>query len=236
VRTRATKIARGIFLFGFLCGGRTEVLASVITDIARIEGAGTLFLEGLDTTTPNNDNRSATEFNFNVVDINKDFGRLGPIDIVFNVLNSGGTTEYFFLEGAQNNTGVEWAGFQLELGFRTGDEFTRIGPVASLDFDTPHKDPEPFVTFFNMVNHGPDVIQASDGIVPLGFVPILGFSIDVPDDLDQIHPDGVSQFTLRQFPMAVPEPNTLMLLAIGGLTVLRLPVRRRSVAGGRRRE
>ena len=65
---------------------------------------------------------------------------------------------------------------------------------------------------------GEDVILAEGGIFPyLAFTtPLFQFSIDVPD--------GIESFTLRQIPIAVPEPASVALMWMG---LLSLPVRRR---------
>ena len=45
----------------------------------------------------------------------------------------------------------------------------------------------------------------------------LSLSIDVPDGLAAVHPQGVNRFTLRSFPtlQAVPEPTTATLIGLG---------------------
>ena len=45
----------------------------------------------------------------------------------------------------------------------------------------------------------------------------FSLSIDVPDGVAALHPQGVNRFTLRSFPTAqqVPEPATAALLGVG---------------------
>jgi hypothetical protein len=221
MKKRLTVMACVTFVSGFLC--EHPVDASVITLASATQGDGTVLVRRLDTRTPNNDNVPDTQFNLNSIDIRTEFRSLGPIDIVFDVIDSGGTTEYEFSGGVENGTGVEWIAYDLELGFGTGDGFVRAGPLALLDFDTPEKDSRFFfVSFFTSLSHTADAIHASDGLVPIGYVPLVAFSIDVPDDLGEIHPEGVSQFTLRQFPTPVPEPSVVLLLGFGAATLTAL--------------
>jgi hypothetical protein len=53
-----------------------------------------------------------------------------------------------------------------------------------------------------------DDIYASGGVMPdASFAGYFRFSIDVPD--------GITQFTIRQSPVSVPEPSSLVLCVLG---------------------
>ena len=164
---------------------------------------------------PNNDN--VTGPSPNVVEIlQKDFVGAGPVDIVFEVMDSGGTTEYLFTEGVSNSTGVFWPSYHLELGFGVGATYTPSPNGDGLDFDAPDYDPypdfdpvliAPFPTVFVTENN----IDAfgGPGLDDLEYSEPFTFSIDVPD--------GIDSFTLRQYPRLVPEPTTGILLLLGTL-------------------
>jgi hypothetical protein len=184
-----------------------NVTAGTITSIGNVVGGGYIFVDWLTTTSPNNDNVTATEFNFNQLKENTFFLNFSSIDIVFNVANSGGTTEYEFFTGPHNFTVIEWNGYKVELGFGTGSNFTRSIQGDGLDFDTPDMDPPIVTTFFQHLTHSQDVVEFSDGIVPVGYSPLVFFSVDVPDNL--------SEFTFRATPSPVPEPTTILLVGSG---------------------
>jgi len=172
---------------------------------------------------PNNDNSA---FSTNSVFLVMTFTGLGPIDYVFNVTNSSGTTEYQYADVTINNTsGVTWTGFHFQLGrggFGTPDAFV-LGATVT-DFDTgiagtgtaptTEKDPTPTSTAgpppstgFTVLDHQDTTIDWSGGMVFSGGVAHFGLSLDVPDSTD-------SSFTLRQF-ATVPEPASLLLLTFG---------------------
>lgn len=166
---------------------------------------------------PNNDNSAGTSANQirlpGVVQA-KPFGALGPIDIVFSLRVSGGTTEYSISEAVLNESGVAWGDFHFELGLGTGDDFAPfhkivfIRPTILPGFDTPDRDPGPTSSVFARVEHADDSISWSGGRVPPGGTVDFSLSVDVPDD-----PLGsLGQFTLRQLPTAVPEPTPVLLL------------------------
>ncbi|MDW7994382.1 MAG: hypothetical protein RMI91_06985 [Gemmatales bacterium] len=92
----------------------------------------------------NNDNSSDGKVNFvsNTLTIT---GRLGQytqavIDLVFDVNNTGGTTEFWFEFVIGNHTSRPWEWMQVQLGFLTGQDFVRADPDSGLDFDFPHRD------------------------------------------------------------------------------------------------
>ena len=165
----------------------------------------------VNTTAANNDN--VTTIGNNNIDVNgKNFTSVGPIDIVFDVTATGGTTEYLVAEGVTNSTGVTWTGYQLQLGFGFGANFVPSG-ADGLDFDTPDRDPTPTHTAFSSLVHLDDLMIFGGGSVPNLQADAIGLSIDVPD--------GITQFTLRQVPLAVPEPGGLALAGAAALGLLR---------------
>lgn len=168
---------------------------------------------------PNNDDVDGASPN-EIQILQKDYVGIGPIDIEFTVVPSGGTTEYSFVEGVQNSTGIDWTSYCMQLGFGVGDDFVPSPSGDGLDFDAPDYN-SPF--FFEPYGGAPfpdvivneDLVEASGGVQG-GFdyaEPFL-FTIDVPD--------GITSFTLRQLPKGVPEPSTALLtLGFAGLVARR---------------
>ncbi len=183
---------------------------------------------GLDPVSPpvdiNNDNFAGQSPNGILVTQKDFFGVNGVADIVFSVIDSGGTTEYAIAEGVSNSSGISWNQYRIELGFGEGVGFVASTPGDDLDFDTPDEDsPFNFSAFFSTpALAGEDVILATGGLFPnLAFTtPLFQFSIDVPD--------GIESFTMRQIPIPLPEPTSLAFLSIGAVTML-TRVRRRSI-------
>ena len=151
-------------------------------------------------------------------------GGFGILDYEFDLDNSGGTSETFFTTNMVNNTGVAWNDFHFQLGFGTGSQFVPVGAGLGLDFDTPDGDPAPTSSVFFVLNHQANLVEWSGATVnylggPGGppFSAAFSLSIDVPDGLAALHPQGVNRFTLRAFPTAqqVPEPTTGALVVLG---------------------
>lgn len=200
----------------------TPAFAGIIVGINPVLDPGIYSIagQGVLLDTPNNDNVNTP--NNNVLSIlQKDYIKVGYVDIVINVEDSGGVTEYVVTENVQNSTVEDWNGYRIELGFGFGGGFVQSSPGDGLDFDTPDEDsPINFspgaADFTTVTRPSEDELVASDGDLLAGefsgtdFV----FHIDVPD--------GIGSFTLRQRPTAataVPEPSstTLLLLFSGGL-------------------
>ncbi|MEO1497590.1 MAG: choice-of-anchor F family protein [Planctomycetota bacterium] len=161
---------------------------------------------------PNNDNAVGTSPN-SIFVTQKDYVGLGPVDLVFDVRDTGGVTEYFVMEGVQNSTGLDWNGYRIELGFGEGAGFVKSTSGDGLDFDAPDFDSDfdfnPGGFFFPTVSVTEDDILATGGVQPNGaFAGNFLFHVDVPD--------GISSFTIRQAPIGIPEPAALAasLLAI----------------------
>ena len=165
---------------------------------------------------PNNDNVVGASPNEIVVTQKDFYGVNGVADIVFSVIDSGGTTEYLFIEGVSNSSGIPWDTYRIELGFGEGVDFVPSTPGDGLDFDTPDEDsPRDFSVFFptsSLPNE--DTILAEGGIFPyLAFTtPPFRFTVDVPD--------GIDSFTIRQIPGPVPEPAGIALMSTMALATL----------------
>jgi len=184
-------------------------------------GLGSVSIPVLFTSNPNVDDPVAD--NNNLVVPLKVFNSVGVIDIVFNVLPSGGTTEYRFVESVDNNTGIDWSSYSMQLGIGTGGSFGP-NPGVGLDFDAPNYLPPITSTAFTNVAPSPTQLVFSNGLQSSG-AKSYEFRIDVPD--------GITTFTLRQTPVAVPEPTTLCLLA--SLASFGWLARRRSIRARRAR-
>ena len=184
-------------------------------------------------TTPvvNNDNSSATSVN--KLRNGMTFGGTNTFDLEYTVMNSGGTTEYFVDQagaaalGVTNQSGVNWNGYFVEIGFGTGRSFVQSNAFDFLDFDTPERDPSPASNVFATLNHtSSNYIIWTNGALASGASGLFTFTIDVPDYSADI-PAGFEvrnaqgavvgyRFTVRQGPtVAAPEPATLALLGLG---------------------
>ncbi|MCG8450345.1 MAG: PEP-CTERM sorting domain-containing protein [Pirellulales bacterium] len=152
--------------------------------------------------------------------LQKDFGTVGYIDIEFTVMDTGGVTEYAIIEGVQNSSGLDWASYHVQLGFGTGSGFEISDPGDDLDFDAPFYNStiqfDPSLLFsFPTVTMSEDVLVASGGPGQLNgqYNEPFVYHIDVPD--------GITTFTLRQFPVAViPEPTSVALLLLASLSMV----------------
>src|SRR4051812_13987784 len=171
-------------------------------------GLGTVAVPVVNTFSPNNDNTNPNLPNDNniVVPI-KRFDNIGPIDIEFLVQPSAGTTEYFVFESVDNNTGVPWNTYHMILGHGTGAGFMPSLSGDGLDFDDPNYHPPPIASAMPVVNISEDHLVFNGGIHGAG-AESYRFRIDVPN-----FPLGPG-FTIRQFPVAVPEPATFALLGV----------------------
>ena len=212
-----------------LTTGTTRAEAAVITSINQfiLPGFSTGSLSVPPVVAPNNDNTAAPSPNtiatggFGVF---LNAGGFGILDYEFNLADSAGTTEYFFTTNVVNNSGIAWNDFHFQLGFGTGATFVPVGAGSGLDFDTADGDPAPSSSVFPVLNHQEDIVEWSGATVNyLGgaggapFSVAFTLSIDVPDGLTALHPQGENRFTLRSFPTAqqVPEPTTVALVGVG---------------------
>jgi hypothetical protein len=158
---------------------------------------------------PNNDNVSGFSPNDFFL-TQKDYHAIGPVDLTFDVVNSGGTTEYSIREGVQNSTGLPWGAYRIELGYGFDAAFVKSTLGDGLDFDFPDYDSAlvfngPPGFYFPAAAHTTeDDIVAGGGVMPSGGFATFRFSVDVPD--------GITQFTVRQSPIAAPEPGSLSLV------------------------
>jgi hypothetical protein len=165
---------------------------------------------------------------FNWVLLVKEFDSLEPIDIPFLVEDSGGVTEYLFIEGIINATEEDWLDFHLEIGVEMDEEFVKMSEFDSqnygLDFDTPDNDPTPAFfriieggegeddtvdPVFNSVDHLQDQLAFYNGVLPpldelndVEDLPFVAFSIDVPDVPEEYREEleDSYEFILRQYP------------------------------------
>jgi hypothetical protein len=206
-------------------GGIADAQARVILNFT-IPGVFTS--PNFGTPSPNNDNVASG--NPNTISLpgfpgpGLPFSSLAPIDTVFAVQPSGGATEYFVSDVVVNNTGFTWSGFKLQIGTGTGAGFALGGgavipEIIMPDFDIPTRDPFPTASAFSQAASNFFELEYSNGLLGPGATSFLNmtFSLDTPDDISV---NGYTSFTLRQFPLAVPEPASAILLATGIIGLL----------------
>jgi uncharacterized protein (TIGR03382 family) len=112
---------------------------------------------------------------------------------------------------------MDWTDYHIQLGFGLGADFVPSPPGDGLDFDfgPPTTSPFSFAPFTTVIV-GEDDIDAFGGtILSPSFTSPFVFHVDVPD--------GITSFTVRQFPTTdfVPEPGTMTMALLGSLALIR---------------
>jgi hypothetical protein len=216
--SRRVNIARFLLGLAGICVG-SSAFAGIITGVTMFgpqagvgPGLGTVAVPAIVTVLPNNDDVPAP----GVLDNNifvpiKRFDFNGYIDIEFTVAPSGGTTEYRVFESVDNNTGVDWSGYNMFLGYGVGAAFVPSGPADGLDFDAPLFTLAPVSSALPIVGLGADVLTFSGGTHGSG-AESYQIRVDVPDVTTL--PPGFGNFTLRQIPVPVPEPSSLVVVGL----------------------
>ncbi len=161
-----------------------------------------------------------------------------PLDLVFQVIPSGGTTEYRTHLLVKNLTQRNWTGYRFELGFGTGENFIKSSLTDLLDFDSPtvqgqelpgafiSEGAEPIFSSVGLgnitnpskrldtIDHRSNSLQFFEGLITPDEFSGFNFSIDIPDGLPN------NQFTLRQIPIAesqsIPENSSALSFLIFG--------------------
>jgi hypothetical protein len=194
--------------------GSAAVAATISTaapPVASGPGLGLVSVPAIFTPNPNNDNQTGGgPADNNVVIPLKRFDFNDYIDIEFVVTATDGVTEYKVTEFVDNNTGVNWSSYTMQLGTGVGGGFTPfVG--GGLDFDAPGFDTPPTSTGpLSIVATSPYQLKFSGGSQSTGAQQYL-FRLDIPDSF----PGGNNSFTLRQFPTPVPEPSAIALFVMG---------------------
>jgi hypothetical protein len=194
-------------------------IAASPAPVASGPGLGLVSVAAILSPNPNNDNQTGGGASDNdLVIALKRFDSNGPIDLVLTVTPSDGVTEYKVTEFVDNNSGVNWSSYKMQLGTGTGTSFVLSPSTDQLDFDAPNFDLPPTSGAFGTVAKSTDELVFSGGSQGSGAQQYT-FRLDIPD-LSQ-----TSTFTLRQIPTAVPEPNTFALI---GMVLCGLIARRRT--------
>lgn len=198
--------------------------AGTIVGVGSISGTGlgSAFVPPINTISEGNDNQpGGPGIDANIFVPIKRFDSTGYIDIEFIVRGSepGGTTEYQSYESVDNNTFINWSSYTMQLGFGTGTGFVQSPGGDGLDFDDPGFDTPPTSSAFSSVALAEDILVFSVGFQSTG-AELYSVRIDVPD--------GITSFTLRQFPTPVPEPSTLVLAACAVIGLVAVKRSRRS--------
>ena len=177
-------------------------------------GLGTVSVPAIVTVNVNNDNvDSGDDLDNNILVPIKRFNANGNIDIQFEVDPTDGITEYKVIENVDNNTGVDWSGYNMYLGFGVGDKFVPSPADDGLDFDYPEFDGPPVSSVMPIVAMAQDSLSWSGGIHGSG-AEGYQFRVDVPDLFNR----DLLVFTLRQVPVptppegSIPEPGTAALV------------------------
>jgi hypothetical protein len=182
----------------------SQLQAATVTGVTWFSGVASVAGESASTPSPGNDNTVGDSPNVLSI-LQKHYTGIGPVDLVFDLVDDGGTTEYIVIEGVDNSTGLDWSSYHIELGFGSGAGFTKSIAGDGLDFDAPDFDSTvdfdpPSPGFFSTVTFPTedDLIASGgthqDGQYALNYI----FHIDVPD--------GISSFTIRQSPVAAVVP------------------------------
>jgi hypothetical protein len=181
--------------------------------VASGPGLGFATVAAVVTVQANNDNvPSPNGLDNNIVVPLKRFDFPGYIDIQFTVLPSDGVTEYQISEFIDNNTGLAWSSYQMQLGFGTGANFVLSGLNDGLDFDYPDYDTPPSSAAFpTVLTPDEDQLVFTGGVHDAGAQP-YNVRVDVPNLAGRAGPT----FTLRQYPTTadIPEPTTLALVSV----------------------
>jgi hypothetical protein len=210
-----------LHLSGSAFGGTIQFPPAPVASGPGLGGLGFATVAVVVTGQPNNDNVPSNSSDSNFVVPFKRFDFSDYIDIQFTVVPSDGTTatEYQFSEFVDNNTGSLWGSYRMQLGFGTGANFVLSAPNDLLDFDSPNYDTPPTSGAFpTVLTPDEDQLVYTGGIHGGGAQP-YNFRVDVPNLSLRASPT----FTLREIPIVVPEPATLILMIIAaiGLAIYR---------------
>lgn len=161
------RIAVGLSFAAMLLVASTSLQAGEITAWTWSSGIASVALDAVaPPVDPNNDDVAGLSPNALLV-TQKSYFAIGPVDIEFTVVPSGGVTEYTIREGVDNGTGVDWSSYRLELGFGVGADFVLSPSGDGLDFDSPDFNSSPdFSAFFTTVTESEDVLLATAGLSP----------------------------------------------------------------------
>jgi hypothetical protein len=178
-------------------------ISSTPAPVASGPGLGLVSVPAIVTVNINNDNQTGGGASDNNIVIPlKRFDSNNLIDIVFSLGSTDGTTEYKVTEFVDNNTGIPWSSYKMQLGTGTGAQFVPF-TTGGLDFDAPGFDTPPSSGVFPVVATSPYELNYSGGLQGTGAQQHV-FRLDIPD--------AGNTFTLRQIPTAIPEPGLLGLM------------------------
>lgn len=182
--------------------------------VASGPGLGFATVAAVVTVQANNDNvPSPNALDSNIIVPLKRFDFPDYIDIQFTVAASDSVTEYQVSEFVDNNTGLPWSSYRMQLGFGTGANFVLSPLNDGLDFDFPNYDTPPTSGAFPTVLTPDEDQLVFTGGIHGGGAQLYTFRVDVPNLVGRISPT----FTLRQIPIVVPEPTNLVLVGISAI-------------------
>jgi len=178
----------------------TPAPSSVITGYlgASGSGLGIVTFGSVATPSPADDDVAGSSANTIVV-TEKRFDSLGAIWVEFSVSDDGiGTSEFQVTETVTNNSGTDWIGYQVMVGFGTESGWVHSPIGDDLDFDMPDDNSPRDFDVFSTLAYSENTIDAVGGIILAGDSHTFTYAIDVPN--------GITTFSIRTSPREMPIP------------------------------